>query len=327
MNYLIIDDEHELYRRMFADMFKTDRYDIEEVPRMVIPRILKPLYKLHHSDRINRRTFLPFKMVWKNCYRLHKYPFRDDEKYTVIFLNGSLRYNFSQRYLTDIKKHHPNVRLCLILYDSYSNPFAKRSISMVPLFDYVFSFDEEDCKKHGFERVYSTFSMPDNVKRDEKKSSKAFFIGFGAGRLKMLQRTFKKIIKEIDGCRFYIAGVKENDKLKIPGVIYNVTMPYSEELQMAYNTECIVEVVKEGQSGVSLRTCEAIAFNKKLLSNNQKLKEMPFYDERYMRVFKDPGEIDIDFLTKEMDVSYERNDYFSPVRIIERIDEIENMRD
>ena len=76
MKFIIIDDEHELYKRMFADCFKESKYDIEEIPRMVIPSFAKPFYKVHFSDKINRRIWIPGKMlIWKSCYRLHKYHF------------------------------------------------------------------------------------------------------------------------------------------------------------------------------------------------------------------------------------------------------------
>lgn len=323
MKILVVDDEHELYKRMFSDLFKETEYDIEEIPRMKIPGWLKPIYKFHFNDRINRHLWLPFKNVWNNFYTLHKYSFNDSETYYVLFMNGSLKYHFSRKYLKKLKSQHPNVKLVMILYDSFSNPTAKRSIGMIPEFDYVFSFDQGDCEKHGFERIYSTFSRPNFVREDESKKSKAFFIGYGVGRLQILQNTFEKITSEVDGCKFYIAGVKEGQQKPITGVQYNITMPYAEELQMAYNTDCIVEIVKEGQTGISLRTCEAIAFNKKLLTNNVNLKNMPFYDERYMKVFSNPDDIDLDFVKNEIRVEYSDSDYFSPVKIIDRLAEID----
>ncbi|MDD3139765.1 MAG: hypothetical protein PHX08_12435 [Lachnospiraceae bacterium] len=326
MKILVVDDEHELYKRMFSDLFKETDYDIEEIPRMTIPGWMKPIYKVHFNDRINRHLWLPFKNVWNNFYTLHKYSFDASETYYVLFMNGSLRYHFSRSYLKKLKLQHPNVRLVMILYDSFSNPTAQRSIKMIPEFDYVFSFDQGDCERHGFERIYSTFSKPDFVNTDKSKSSSAFFIGFGIGRLQILQRTFEKISSEVNDCKFYIAGVKANQQKQIEGVQYNVTMPYAEELQMAYNTDCIVEIVKEGQTGVSLRTCEAIAFNKKLLTNNQSLLKMPFYDERYMQVFKEPEEIDLNFIKKKTDVHYDDTDYFSPVKIIDRLAEIDKVK-
>ena len=323
MKILIIDDEHELYKSMFSDLFKETKYDIEEISRMIIPAVLKPIYTIHFNDRINRHLWLPLKSLWNNSYELHKYPFDENETYYILFMNGSLRYHFSKTYLRRLKQKHPNINLVMILYDSFSNPTAQRSIKMIPEFDYVFSFDQRDCEKYGFERIYSTFSKPDFVKVDHSRKSRAFFIGYGMGRLQILQKTFERITSEVDGCKFYIAGVKKEQQKTIPGVQYNVTMPYAEELQMAYNTECIVEIVKEGQTGVSLRTCEAIAFNKKLLTNNQSLLQMPFYDKRFMQVFKEPDKIDVNFIKTKMDVHYDDTDYFSPVKIIDRLAEID----
>lgn len=327
MKFIIIDDEHELYKRMFADCFKESEYNIEEIPRMKIPRYANLLYKIHFSDKINRRIWLPGKMViWKRCYELHRYPFDSNELYCVLFMNGSLRYHFSERYLTNFKSKHPNVKLVMIMYDSFSNPTAKRAISMIPIFDYVFSFDKADCDRYGFEYIYSTFSKPDFVKYDDRKKTKAFFIGFGLGRLELLQRTFEYITDKVSGCKFYIAGVNEKDQKKIKDVFYNVTMPYNEELQMAFNTDCVVEIVKKGQTGVSLRTCEAIAFNKKLLTNNQSLREMPFYDPRFMQIFDVPDNNIIKFMQEKMDVKYEDSDFFSPLRIIDRLASLENCK-
>ena len=322
MIYLIVDDEHILYRTMFSDLFKTKEYNVTEVPRMIIPGFLKPLYNLHYNRKINSHIFLPFKMIWTNCYQLHKYPFNDSEEYTVIFLNGSLRFHFSKGYLKKIKKKHTNVKLAMILYDSFVNPAAKRSISMIPIFDYVFSFDKRDCETHGLQHIYSTFSLPDGLELDRNKHTSAFFIGYGAGRLKLLQEVFKTITSEVQNCYFGIAGVGEKDIIDIKDVHYNITIPYSEELQMAYNTDCIVEVVKEGQAGVSLRTCEAIAFNKKLLTNNVQIKEMPFYDSRYISVFNTPNEIDINFVKAKIEVKYDDNDFFSPVSILKKIENL-----
>lgn len=322
MKFLIIDDEHILYRRMFADCFKPNKYNIEEVPRMKIPKALSWLYRIHFSNKINRHLWLPFKMIWKPFYCLHKYDFDDKEEYFILFLNGSLRLHFSEKYLLQLKKAHHNVKLVMILYDSFSNPSAKRSIEMIPCFDYVFSFDPGDCEKHGFEYIYSTFSKPDFVSSDEQKKSTAFFIGFGVGRLHILQCVFKKITEKVSGCKFYIAGVKNEDQKPITDVIYNQTMPYDEELQMAYNTDCIVEIVREGQTGITLRTCEAVAFNKKLLTNNTSLKDMTFYDKRYMSVFSSVEDIDIDFIKCDMKVEYSDTNYFSPLRILDRLNVI-----
>lgn len=323
MKYLVVNDEHELYRQMYADLFKHNEYKIEEISRILVPKLLVPFYKLHFNDRINRHFWLPLKEIWNPFYRLHKYDYKTNEQYGLIFLNGSLRLHFNKTYLKKLKKNHPNIKLIMVLYDTVDNLKTPNCLKLMSFFDTVFSFDEFDCKKYGFERIYSTFSQPDFVKRDDTMRSKAFFIGQGGDRLQLLQSVFEKITQNVSGCKFYITDVHNYQIKGIKDVVYNHRMSYKEELQMAFNTECIVEVVRDNQSGVSLRTCEAIAFHKKLLTNNVNILKMPFYNSDTISVFRDADDIDINFLQKNVDnISYGTVDFFSPIHLIERLEQI-----
>lgn len=214
---------------------------------------------------------------------------------------------------------HNNVKFAMVLYDSFSNRSAQRAISLIPLFDKVFSFDEEDAKKHGLQHIYSTFSTPHYLKADANYKSSAFFIGTGVDREEELNEDLSYIASKIDGCKFGIVSVK-NQRYK-DLIEYNKPITYQEEQMYAYNTKCIVEIVKCGQSGITLRTCEAIAFNKKLLTNNASIKNLPFYDPRYMSVFETTKDIDIDFIRDNRKVDYKYDGYFSPKRIIKLLAE------
>lgn len=322
MKYLVIDDEHELYYAMMGELFTQKQYDVTQVPRMVMPLFLRKLYDVHYDRRINRRIKLPFKSVWTPFYRLHKYPFDPEQTYCVVFMNGSLREHFEVSYLLRLKRKHPNVKLAVLIFDHSSYPGAKRAIEMLPIFDYKFSFDQEDCKKFGMEHFYNCFSKPKEITQDPEKKSSAFFIGGAPGRLELLQNVFSKISAAVENCKFYIAGVQQQDCKPIPQVVYNQTMSFREEMEMQYNTQCIVEILRQAQKGVTLRTCEAVAFNKKLLTNNAELTKMPFYDPRYMKIFTGPDDIDLDFITSCQDVKYEDDQFFSPVRIIERLEQL-----
>lgn len=41
MKFLVIDDEHELYRVMMNDLFTQTHYQVEEVKRVEMPSIVK----------------------------------------------------------------------------------------------------------------------------------------------------------------------------------------------------------------------------------------------------------------------------------------------
>ena len=238
-------------------------------------------------------------------------------------MNGTLRNYYNKRYLKRIKKKNPNIKYCLLLFDKSIYYGAKRSIYMKDCFDYIFSFDPEDCKEYGFIRFYNCFSKPKDMIVNKELSSDAFFIGNATGRLETLHNTFEYLSdKSLNGI-FIMTGVKDDEKKNISNVYYNRTITFNEEMCYSYNSNCLIEVLRKGQTGISLRVCEAIAFNKKLVTNNINLKNETFYDERYMKIFENIHDIDIGFIISKEDVKYAENDAFSPIRILERIYESE----
>lgn len=321
MKFLLIDDEHELYKIMYTDLLKKDcKFEIEEVPKFCkMNKVYTFFNKIHFDDRINRHLWLPFKGGWDKYYYLNSYNFDEAEQYWVIFLNGTFRNYYSIEYLKNFRKKHSNVRLALVMYDNTTNPYAQRVKKMFSCFDKIFSFDQEDCRKYNFEYIFSTLSKPEFVKRDKKKESSIFFVGSASGRLNLLHNCMEKIVDKIDNYRFYITGVDEKDK-KLP-IIYNHPISYADTLEYSFNTDCIFEVVKPGQTGITLRTCEAIIFNKKLLTNNKAIKDTPFYNEKYMSVFENEEDIDLNFISEKIDIDYNYEDWFSPNVIIQKLNE------
>ena len=325
MKYLVVNDEHELYQVMYADMFKEESYDVKEIEKFnSLPSILKKIKEIHFSDRINRHIWLPGKFLWNRFYTLSNYKFDKEETYWIIFLNGTLRNYYSMEYLQKLKRLNSNIKLALVMYDSYSNNSTKRVVNMISVFDKVFSFDPGDCKRHGFEYIYSTFSKPDFVENDEKYKNNIFFVGAAATRLDLLHRCFNNISSKIENCEFRIVGVEKKQQEFPQYIKYNQSLSYKEALKYAYNSECLIEVVREGQTGVTLRTCEAILFNKKLLTNNKQLLKMPFYNKCFMKVFDKPEDIDINFLLEKIEVDYKYDGFFSPINILKSLERTKN---
>ena len=52
-----------------------------------------------------------------------------------------------------------------------------------------------------------------------------------------------------------------------------------------------MEIVREGQSGATVRTMEALFFRKKLITTNRSVVQEPFYDSRNIYLIKD-GSLD-----------------------------------
>ena len=89
-------------------------------------------------------------------------------------------------------------------------------------------------------------------------------------------------------------------------------------------SNCIVEVMDGAQEGVTLRTMEAICYNKKLLTNNQSIKDTPYYKSGNIQVFTDPDKIDVDFVKDRTDVNYHYRGEFSPIHLLEHINQVKS---
>ncbi len=76
---------------------------------------------------------------------------------------------------------------------------------------------------------------------------------------------------------YFGVGRPPKDIVKEKGIHYfPYVMPYEKYLQFVINTNCIVEILQDGTTGYTLRTWEALAFNKKLLTNNPEIINAEF---------------------------------------------------
>ena len=96
-------------------------------------------------------------------------------------------------------------------------------------------------------------------------------------------------------------------------------MPYPEVVAEAKKSNCLLEVVREGQTGPSFRYYEAVCYNKKLLTNNKNAVNFPFYNPEYMHVFEKPEDIDWEWVKERIPVDYGYDGRFSPSRIFDEV--------
>ena len=100
----------------------------------------------------------------------------------------------------------------------------------------------------------------------------------------------------------------------------NDIRPYKEVLESTLKANCILEIVRPGQVGFTLRTFEAVVYNKKLLTNNENIKDFKFYNPQYMKIFKKIEDIDWKWVHETLNVDYHYDDSFSPLRFIKEIE-------
>lgn len=97
---------------------------------------------------------------------------------------------------------------------------------------------------------------------------------------------------------------------------------YEEVISDVLSTNCILEFVAKGQKAQTARYYEAVCYNKKLLTNNPSVKDLQFYDPRYIQYFETIDDIDFAWIKKKEKVDYHYNGEFSPIHALEKLEKI-----
>ena len=97
-------------------------------------------------------------------------------------------------------------------------------------------------------------------------------------------------------------------------------MSYYDYLQHVVNSDCIVEIMQENAQGFTLRTWEALLYNKKLLTNNADVENTNFYNPSQIIVFDDIRKISTDSFHEVIFDSHDFVDTISPNNLFKLID-------
>jgi len=183
----------------------------------------------------------------------------------------------------------------------------------------IYSFDKGDANNYNlvyYPYNYSKFLISKDY---EQPNYDVIFIGNAKNRLSVIHKLFDVIESNEYESVFYISNVKGKEKKKKTTIHYNKWISYRRVLDYVQQSFCILEIVDENQIGYTLRTFEAICYNKHLLTNNKSIINSKYYNPKYIHIFDSDSEIDLSFLKQETRADFNYNDDFSPLRFIDQI--------
>lgn len=171
-------------------------------------------------------------------------------------------------------------------------------------YDLVITYDEGNAKKYGLtchRTVYSKIDM-----KSDKEPCDVFFIGNAKERLETVLNVFKMLNNNGFKCCFYVNGVPEELQEYKELIHYNETMSYKEAVEYVQNAKCVLDICQEGANAITLRCCEALVYDKKLITNATSLKNEEFYDAKNIYFLEGNNyEGLVDFLKSDYEVKYE----------------------
>lgn len=278
----------------------------------------KTIGKIHFCHTTNKYINLPFKWIWYDTFLkfLNLKGDYNNQICILIFDHNVLGNEF--RFIKYVKKKYPNVKFAYIFTNIIKYTAANERDYVDKLndwYDVVFAFDPMDAEKYNFE--YSPLIYDADFSGEEERSDNlngsVFYLGQAKDRLDGLLSVYEKLNEYDIKCDFHIANVPES-KIKYENdIVYNQYMTYSEAVKRIKNSSCLIDVIQGDSQGLTIKTCEAVCYDKKLITTNKHVTEYPFYDSRYIRVIETADDIDKEFFQNNEEVSYsqEGKNYFS----------------
>ena len=140
------------------------------------------------------------------------------------------------------------------------------------------SFDREDCEKYGMryntQYYFKSYQLPRrNVVND------IYFLGTDGGRKEIigsLNEKFQKLHLKTD---IHIVTEHKDSKDKYYSLLQTNKMDYQENLERIAKSKAVLEILREGQTGQTLRALECLFYHKKLITNDKRVKQYDYYNE------------------------------------------------
>jgi hypothetical protein len=290
-----------------------DDYDIDIISLYRnIPSILRLFRVIHFKLK------LPFLKIWeiKNIDKIFK-------NYDIIILHDSSSYFHLQRFINHIEKFADNNTKLIFYY--WNNVIENiKPLKFSDRWDKV-SFDFNDSQKFNL-RYVGGYYIPQKNDQENEISSDVFFIGINKGRFPTLISLEKKLRNAgIKPLFILVSKIKSFFSSK-----YSQPYNYLDVIKFIHGTKCILDITKTNQIGLSLRTYEAIFYNKKFITFNKTIKKYDFYNSNNILIMSDDIQINriMDFLSVPL-VPYnaELLKRYSFDAWIERVDKGETLRD
>lgn len=309
----------------FADLQNDDRVTLLGTPYAdnVHISFLKLLRKIHLSKRLNSFINLPFKGIWGTS--LDKIKWSLDTEYYIVFVEP---YPIPYTYLIELKRKY---HVKYVLYasfawhiDSYFMQMHKAYADKIG-YDYIFSYDILDVQQYGFiytDALFSKISITPSLIVNDLY----LIANVGKGRLDELNKIYEFLVSKDISVKFYLNQVPRQ-QIVHKNIIYNHPIPYSQVLEEVGRSNCVLEVLAKNHVGATLRYYEAICYNKKLLTNNKNVVNLPFYNPDYIHVFEKPEDIDWEWVKERIPVDYHYDGRFSPTHLIDKIIELEEEKE
>jgi len=188
--------------------------------------------------------------------------------------------NYTDKYITYI-------------YDSCTR-FPIDDLLKDKIFDTIYSFDLQDCKKFGFNFITNyIYLKKKEIQPLSKINNRVFIILSIDERLHLLNKIANYLSDNAISFKFIITGKKKPKNIN-DNIIYTKKPIFIDALMEELESANVyLDLIRHGHNGLSFRIFEALAMQKKIITTNKSISEYDFYNPNNILILDENSEIDI----------------------------------
>lgn len=231
-------------------------------------------FLLHVIRKIHYLTKIPKKEFWYSSWKKEIFKFNKIIVFSSPLLGGEI--------FTWIRKQGWLGRLIIYYRDSQSAKWLKRGCRFEEVCRLnknveLWTFDRGDAEKYGMRYNPQFYFNTFNYKGKDVLYD-AIYVGASRGRAHKIKLLYEFLRSRGLKLKFIVQGGEINDLKGKEGVRYvHRKIDYSEVINLNRQSKCIIEIMNEGQIGVTLRTMESLFIERKLITNNHDILNMDIY--------------------------------------------------
>ena len=262
-----------------------------------------------------------------NIRSLTPYLSNSEENY-LIFCPGTRIDRISGAFLTALRARCPRCHLIYYFVDSIERTAFMNRVDINFVLDYIreydaaYTYDRADAELYRDDVQFIEIPLwRTSTPAPAEPTSDLYFCGHDKNRRDLLLAVYDRLQGAGLRCHYRIVtSVKENHPRL--GVTLSDWTPYEITAGEVTTANCVLEILAVHNRESTLRYKEAVMYNKKFLTTNPAISDLPYYDSRWMRTFQTEADIDLDWLHAVEPVDYGYRGDYSAETFLNRVEEL-----
>lgn len=265
MKTLILKDNTYSFDQYYSSHMQRDSIDVREPYTRLNKFQLgtkRAAMRLHNDELLT-----PFLAKWKN----------DIGEYQTIVVFDNVA---DIPLLKWLKNHTDNARIIFWLWNIFDG-----DLSEYRKYAEIYCFDEDFAKKKQIGYA-PQFYFSSDLKQVHAVGNSVYYVGYDKNRYEVLHKIACYLDGQSIGYHFELMKNPANSYMESNWIfLQDDVLDYKLVLQGIAETSAILEINRNDQTGLTVRTLEAITYGKKLITNNKEIISYDFYNQNDFYVF------------------------------------------